>query len=347
VIAFLRRMALAAAMLGLAFVVLALLPVVLIAAAALSPIVPGRLRPLRVLWMVLMHVMLETVMILGMLDLWVFSGFGWAVRRPFFERAHYTMVRSYLSIMFREAQRVLRLKVVREGEAPDQAAPGPVLVLCRHAGPADSFTVIHALQNWYAREPRVVLKWTMALDPGIGLVLHRLPARFISPQPRSRAAGDAIEAEIADLATGLDDNDAFVIFPEGGNFSSARRQRAIDSLRRHGHARMAERAERMANVLPPRPGGVLAALDAAPSADVMFVAHTGLDHLVTMRAIYRELPMDKQIIMRWWRVPWEEVPLGRDERIDWLFSWWERIDAWVSEHRTEALGAGEDATAVP
>ena len=43
--------------------------------------------------------------------------------------------------------------------------------------------------------------------------------------------------------------------------------------------------------------------------------------------------MDKQIIMRWWRVPREEIPEGREERIDWLFSWWERIDAWVDEHR--------------
>jgi hypothetical protein len=43
--------------------------------------------------------------------------------------------------------------------------------------------------------------------------------------------------------------------------------------------------------------------------------------------------MDKQIVMRWWRVPREEVPEGREERIDWLFSWWEEIDAWVAEHR--------------
>ncbi len=43
--------------------------------------------------------------------------------------------------------------------------------------------------------------------------------------------------------------------------------------------------------------------------------------------------MDKQIIMRWWRVPREEIPAGRDERIDWLFSQWEQIDRWIDEHR--------------
>ena len=96
---------------------------------------------------------------------------------------------------------------------------------------------------------------------------------------------------------------------------------------------MARRAERMENVLAPRPGGLIAALDAAPDADVVLVAHTGLDHLVRVRDIWRELPMDKQIIMRWWRVPREEIPDGREERIDWLFTRWEQIDTWVAEHR--------------
>ena len=124
-----------------------------------------------------------------------------------------------------------------------------------------------------------------------------------------------------------------MIFPEGGNFTPERRQRSIDKLRRLGLEAMARRAERMENVLAPRPGGLLAALDAAPEADVVLVAHTGLDHLLTVRDIWRELPMDKQIIMRWWRVPRAEIPDDRDARIEWLFAWWEQIDAWVAEHR--------------
>jgi hypothetical protein len=41
--------------------------------------------------------------------------------------------------------------------------------------------------------------------------------------------------------------------------------------------------------------------------------------------------------MRWWRVPRAEVPTDRDERIDWLFSWWEDIDRWVDENRPRDL----------
>jgi 1-acyl-sn-glycerol-3-phosphate acyltransferase len=138
---------------------------------------------------------------------------------------------------------------------------------------------------------------------------------------------------VGELARDLDDNDAFVIFPEGGNFTPKRRERAIEKLRRLGLERMAQRAERMQNVLAPRPGGFLAALDAAPEADVVLVAHTGLDHLLTVTDIWRELPMDKQLIMRWWRVPRSEIPADREAQIDWLFSWWEQIDRWVDEHR--------------
>ena len=124
-----------------------------------------------------------------------------------------------------------------------------------------------------------------------------------------------------------------MIFPEGGNFTPGRRQRAIEKLRRLGLEAMAQRAERMENVLAPRPGGFLAALDAAPDADVLLVAHTGLDHLLTVTDVWRELPMDKQLVMRWWRVSREDIPDGREARIDWLFSWWEDIDRWVAEHR--------------
>ena len=208
---------------------------------------------------------------------------------------------------------------------------------CRHAGPGDSFTLIHALMDWYGREPRVVLKDTMAWDPVVDVVLGRLPARFIKTNP---GRGQDYESQIADLARGLDQNDAFVIFPEGGNFTPERRRRGIERLRGRGLDRMADRASRMTHVLAPRPGGFLAALDAAPDADVVLVAHTGLDHMLTVRDVWRELPMDKVIVMRWWQVPREEIPTERDEQIEWLFGWWERIDTWIAENRPQDLSRG-------
>src|SRR2546430_4991289 len=50
--------------------------------------------------------------------------------------------------------------------------------------------------------------------------------------------------------------------------------RRLESLGRND---LAKRAARMPNLLPPRPGGALAAIEACPDADVIFVAHAGLE----------------------------------------------------------------------
>ena len=337
----LRRVVLAPLVVLLTVLLWVTLPLWLIAAAALSPVLPGRWRALRLLWVVILYLTCEALLLVVMFGLWLASGFGWRLRTPYFEGIHYDLVQGVTWVFFRESRRVLRLRITTDGPAPD-AHPGiPLLVCCRHAGPGDSFTLIYALMHWYSREPRVVLKDTLAWDPAIDVLLGRIPARFISTNP---GPGEDFESQIAALATGLDENDAFVIFPEGGNFTPERRQRAIDRLHRLGMERMARRAEKMTNVLAPRPGGFLAALDAAPDADVVLVAHTGLDHLRTVADVWRELPMDKQLIMRWWQVPRAEIPEGREARIDWLYAWWERIDTWVEENRPEDLSSGRSGS---
>jgi 1-acyl-sn-glycerol-3-phosphate acyltransferase len=336
VIRALRRLVIAPLVVALTVVLWVTLPLWLIGAAALSPILPGRLRPLRIMWVAIVYLTCEAILLVILFGLWVASGFGWKMRTPYFEGIHYDLVQGTMWVFFREARRVLRLTIATEGPTPDAHPGRPILVCCRHAGPGDSFVLIHTLMAWYSREPRVVLKDTLAWDPAIDVILRRIPARFITPNP---AKGADLEDQIAQLATGLDENDAFVIFPEGGNFTPQRRQRAIDRLRKLGMERMAQRAEQMIHVLAPRPGGFLAALDAAPQADVVLVAHTGLDHLVTVADIWRELPMDKQIVMRWWQVPRAEIPAGREERIDWLFAWWEQIDAWIAENRPEDVSS--------
>jgi 1-acyl-sn-glycerol-3-phosphate acyltransferase len=332
----LRRLVTAPVVILLTVLIGLTLPLWLVAAAALSPVLPGRWRPLRLLWVVIGYLVCESVLLVVLFGLWVSSGFGARIRTPYYEGIHYDLVQGTLWIFFREARRVLNLSIETAGPTPDAYPGKPLLVCCRHAGPGDSFTLVYALMHWYEREPRVVLKDTLAWDPVIDVVLHRIPARFITPNPE-RGGSAYIEQQIAELATGLDENDAFVIFPEGGNFTPRRRERGIQRLHRLGMHRMARRAEAMTNVLAPRPGGVIAALNAAPEADVVMVAHTGMDHLLTVGDVWRELPMDKRLVMQWWQVPRGEIPVGRDAQIDWLFGWWEKIDDWIDEHRAEDL----------
>jgi 1-acyl-sn-glycerol-3-phosphate acyltransferase len=144
----------------------------------------------------------------------------------------------------------------------------------------------------------------------------------------------AVIDEIRRLAAGLGPTGALVIFPEGGNFTPSRWSRGISQLERTRHYGEARRARGMANLLPPRSGGAFAAIDAAPTADVVFVAHTGLDDLITVGDVWRGLPMEQVIKAQWWRVPADDVPRERDEVVRWLYDWWERIDAWIEENRT-------------
>jgi 1-acyl-sn-glycerol-3-phosphate acyltransferase len=323
-----RRVVLAPLMVLLTVLVLTSLPIWIVLAAAVSPLLPGRLRALRVMWVVVIALVLESVVLVALFGLWLLGGFGLATRTPPMQYLHYQLVGWYLRVLYREAARVLRLRVRIEGPVPDAYLDRPLIVFCRHAGPGDSFLLVHALVNWYAREPRIVLTERMQWDPALDVLLNRLPNRFIHGR-----GGAQVEQRIAELATALDHNDAFVIFPEGGNFTERRRLAGIARLRKRGLEDMARRSEAMRHVLPPRPGGVAAALAAAPEADVVWVAHAGLDHLYTVADVWRELPLDGTVRMRWWQVAAAEVPRGEEAQVEWLYHWWKQIDDWVDDTR--------------
>jgi 1-acyl-sn-glycerol-3-phosphate acyltransferase len=239
----------------------------------------------------------------------------------------------------RVGMRLFALRLVTDGASwspLDDGEPGStnaMVVLSRHAGPGDSFLLVHTLMNRdHLRRPRVVLKDVLQLDPLLDVYLNRLPNHFVTAAPgQGRISAEAI----ADLARSLGEEDALLIFPEGANFTPQRRFRAIQRLRERGLSRAVRRAEGMRYVLPPRPAGVTAALRAAPHADIVFVAHTGLEHLSTVRDLWRGLPMDKTLHLRWWFVPASEVPREEAEQTDWLYHWWETIDDWISTTRQQ------------
>ncbi len=311
-----------------------LLPVLVVVAVLASVFLPGRLRALRLLCFALVYLALEVAGLAAAAVLWVASGFGRRMQSRRVRAAHYTVLRLLLDVLMRTARRLFALRLVTDGESwspLDDGVPGStnaMVVLSRHAGPGDSFLLVHTLMDRdHLRQPRIVLRDLLQLDPLLDTYLNRLPNSFVSAGP---AAGDRAEAAIADLARDLGEEDALLIFPEGANFTARRRTRAIQRLRDRGHAAAARRAEAMRHLLPPRPGGVVAALQAAPHADVVLVAHTGLEHLSTVRDLWRDLPMDKTLHLRWWFVPAAEVPREEAELTDWLYRWWAAIDDWIA-----------------
>jgi 1-acyl-sn-glycerol-3-phosphate acyltransferase len=344
-----RRLVLAPLLVVVLLAVVVNLPLLVIAAAAASPWLPGRWRALRLLWFGLVWLALESVTLSACLALWVASGFGDRLRSEPYQERHYAIMRWFLSTLFRVAKRVFRLTVEVEEPAltSEEAAARltrPVIVLSRHAGPGDSFLLVHNLLNRYRRRPHIVMKAALQFDPGLDVVINRLPNAFVTPR---RGADTMIIQAIERLAAGLGPTGALVIFPEGANFTPRRRLRAIRRLEQREMVEEAARARAMRYLLPPRPGGALAAIAAAPTADVIFVAHTGLDHLITVGDIWNSLPMEQTLKARWWRVPAEEVPRGREAQTRWLYEWWARIDTWIGEHRPASPPPAHQAPPAP
>lgn len=315
------------------------LPVAGPAIAFASRYLPGRLGPLRLLWLLLMWLVRESLGVVALFVLWIVSGFGWRLDHPWFRRQHVRLLGWYLWGLVGTAQRTLGLRVVTE-ESPGalvvepHLTPRPVLVLSRHAGAGDSVVLAHELVNTYGRTPSIVLRDVLQLDPCVDIALNRLPNRFV---PRDPPPGSGVVASIAALAAQLPDDGALILFPEGGNFTESRRRRAIERLDELGLHDEAGKARQLATVLPPRPGGTLAALGAAPHADVVFVAHTGLERLSSPRQVLDGIPMEHSVRMAWWFVAADQVPEGETAQIAWLYEWWERIDSWVEGHAEAGL----------
>jgi Acyltransferase len=339
---------------------LLLVPLVVVIAVALAALTPpaalltaafnlvrhgrvGRSRLLRVAWLGLAWSAGETTALVVSLCLWIVSGFGGRLDTEPYQDRHYAVMRWFLDLIYRVARRACGLRVTVTGpREPGPSSDRPLIVLSRHAGPGDSLLLIHHLLGECERRPRVVMKATLQLDPSVDILANRLPNAFLRRTAKAgngagrsagRSAGSRQHTEqIRRLAAGMSQRSALVVFPEGGNWTPVRWRRAIDRLRRRGRPDLAERAAAMPNVLPPHATGALAAIMACPRADVIFVAHTGLDRLVSVGDVWRSLLADMEVRARWWRVPAASVPrsASRDTQVTWLYDWWERIDDWIT-----------------
>jgi len=326
----LRRLLIDPALVLLTSFAVVSLPLWLLAAAFASRYVPGKWRIFRIIWFLFLYLLVEAVALVVMFAFWVVSGFGWTMRRPFWQKAHYLLLGLMLRLVIDTAKRTFRLRIVTQGPPPTTGIQRtrPVLVLSRHAGPGDSMMLMDALCNDFDREPRIVLKDFLQWAPAVDVILNRLPASFV---PAGGKAGDAVATAIADLARTMDVDDAFVIFPEGANYTVGRAERAIQKLREIGRPDLAERAEMLKSTLPPKPKGVMTALHSAPmGSDVFFVGHAGLEGFVTAGDIWRAMPMDTEVVVKIWHYPAEQVP-GPQEQEAWLYDRWAEIDGWIGE----------------
>lgn len=329
-----RRLVLAPIGLALSLAIVAASPALFLAAFLADLLLPGNWRTVRLVAFLVAYLALEVASFAALFALWVASGFGLRIRSPGMQTAHFGLMRWWLRTVDKVVRKLFRLRIHIEDRPVPR--PGPILVFSRHAGPGNSLLLVGTILVGYRRRPRIVMLAKLQWEPLYDIMLNRLPNRFIRHDPERR---DLYVEAIGDLASGLGDQDAFVLFPEGKDFTPRVRTRAIDYLRRKGHRRSAERAEKMAYVLPPRHNGVMAAIRNAPGADIVFVAHSVLEQIGTFKDLWSRIPLDQPIYARYWRIPPSEVPTDTDATIEWLFGWWEQIDRWIAD-REAASGRG-------
>jgi len=290
--------------------------------------VTGRRQPAIAARLILAYFSYELAVLVACGALWLAAGGGRRIDTPRFQRAHWRLLRWYLAGLAGAGRESLEIHVTAEA-APEATqaleSDQPLIVFSRHAGPGDTIFIGDQLMSRYGRRPSVVFKESIAIDPCVDLLAHRLPQAMLDTSNR-----DECEARIAGVTARLAPRGTLLLFPEGGNFTPERRRSALRRLWRKGRRRSARQAEDMPHVLPPQPVGALAALRARDDADVVFSAHTGLGLAAYPRQFWQEMPIGRTLRTRMWLVRRGDVPAGEDEQVAWLYDWWKRIDGWIA-----------------
>ena len=263
--------------------------------------------------------------------LWIASGFGLWIRKPVFQRAHNRVFGWWLELV----TRALRFYLGFEFVLPTtERIHGPILTFARHAGPGDALLLARTVIRDYRRQLRMLGTTKLLWDPFLSHIMLRLPYHFVEQKPKDPEA-DLVA--IAEMCSTMNDDSVMIIFPEGGNWTPGRWDRAIGSLVETGQHEQAARAARMTNVLPPRSAAVAAALQARQDVTVVFVVHAGLGDLYSFVQLWRNIPLHRKVQATYWSVPSHQIPVDRTELSAWLFDRWAEVDKWIDDNRPSAF----------
>ena len=268
----------------------------------------------------------------GILGLWLLTGgpFGRESlrRRVLVYRLRVHWARSHLGgirVLFG-----LRFEV--EGLA--DAAPGPAVIMMRHASIIDNMLPDSLIGHEHGLGLRFVIKRELQMIPTIDIAGRWVPTHFV----RRGSTDTAGEVErLRALVKDFHDGEALLIYPEGTRFTPKKLARAQEIVRER-QPEFAELADRLHHLLPPRLGGPLALLDEARGVDVVFCGHVGFDGFQYISDIWAGRLVGSVIGVKIWRVPAAEIPEGDAERAEWLYGHWQHMDDWIGERiaHTEA-----------
>lgn len=322
-----RRAVTIPTMLGVTVAALVALPVVMPLLIGVD-LLRGRrhLPTLRVYLFLTQYACNDSVEILLAPCYWLRAGAGTRLHSAASIGRHERLQDWSVTLLARRAEQLLGIRVEIDDTSTSALGPAPAIVLCRHVNLFDASlpAMLYARSGYHVRS---VIMAELLADPGFDLLYGRLGSIFV-PRDNGLEARDAI----GKLGATLDQSTIAVIFPEGRLYRP--------ELLRHIQAKLsgsdAGRAKSVAglrHVLPVRPGGVSALIESAPDADIVVVAHVGLDDYPDFRALARRVPLTTPIKVAVWRKARSEIPADPDARLRWLDATWQDVDDWVDTHR--------------
>lgn len=183
--------------------------------------------------------------------------------------------------LFAAARWLYAVRVRVEGEVP-RPGSAPLLVFVRHVSTGDTVLPIELLAFPLGWRVRYVLKRELLLDPCLDIVGHRLPNQFVRRQSDKT---DEQVARVVSLLDGMGSGDALVIYPEGTRYSAKKREQALARLRDKGPSPALTLAEELGHTLSPLRAGPLALLERNRGADLLVLAHRGLEGFASLASL--------------------------------------------------------------
>ena len=119
-----------------------------------------------------------------------------------------------------------------------------------------------------------------------------------------------------------------VIFPEG-TFRTQERYEHIMQKITVSDLDRAERVRCLKYLLPIKPGGLLAMVNASPESDLYLVAHRGFEAFGSFKKIFANIPFTDPVEMYIKQIPSEIIPNETGECLRFIDFEWLALDKWL------------------
>jgi len=303
------------------------LPITLSAAFVYDIAQGTKFAACRTLTFFLHFLTLEAAGMVASFFLWLVSGIWLGANRAWFLRKNFQLQCWWGSSLAAGGLRIFRGSF--NVELDYDFGRRPIIVMMRHVSFADTVLPAYYISKPYGIQLRYVLKQELLWDPCLDIVGNRLPNGFVHRFSDDRSAEIA---RVGGLMKGLTPNEGVLIYPEGTRFSPDKRTRIINRFREKGDTAAAERAEMLKHVLPPRLGGPLELLGQNEGCDVVFGAHAGMESTARFGDVIRGGLVGNVAHIRFWGVPFEDIPKDPEAQAAWLHEQWRKVDDFVDKH---------------